>query len=48
MTRRELATIRANQMKAIRPEINLNNLINLLEKTMTSKELEKAIKSQNR
>lgn len=41
----ELATMRAVQMKVIRPEIDLNRTIKVLYKTMTAKELEKAIKA---
>lgn len=45
MKKIELATMRATQMKIIRPEIDVNKTAKLLAKTMTTKELEKAIKA---
>lgn len=45
MTKKELATIRAEQMKAIRPSINIERTIKVLMKSMTSTELEKAIRA---
>lgn len=44
-TKLELATMRAVQMKVIRPEIDVNKLAQLLAKKMTIKELERAIKA---
>lgn len=44
-TKLELATMRAIQMKIIKPEIDVNKTAKLLVKTMTAKELEKAIKA---
>ena len=44
-TKLELATMRATQMKLTRPELDLNRTIKVLYKTMTAKELEKAIKA---
>ena len=43
MTKKELATIRANQMKEIRPTIDIERTIKVLMKGMTAAELEKAI-----
>jgi hypothetical protein len=45
MTKLELATMRAVQMKVTRPEIDVNRVAKLLAKKMTIKELEKAIKA---
>lgn len=45
MTKKELATIRAEQMKAVRPSINIERTTKVLMKSMTSTELEKAIRA---
>ena len=45
MTKRELAIIRATQMKEERAEIDIEKTAAVLMKGMSSKELEKAIKA---
>jgi hypothetical protein len=45
MKKLELASIRAAQMKIIRPELDEKKTIIILYKGMTKKELEKAIKA---
>lgn len=45
MKKIELATIRAKQMKATRPELDINKTAKLLVKQMTADELRKAIKA---
>lgn len=45
MKKLELATMRAVQMKIIKPEIDINKTAKLLAKKMTADELRKAIKA---